>query len=148
MKNNREFTVISVMEDSGIVVISSHEELIECGTFAKVYTKGNKLIDPDTGEDLGYAELYKGTGIVIQSDKQYAMIRCIKKKIITLNNIFLQSFFSPQFEFIGGKKPLAKDVFKEDVFKEDVFKIDSNKYVEAKFNNPVKGDKVKLINNY
>lgn len=139
--NNREFTVISIMDDASIVVIPSHEEIIKCGTFAKVYTKGNKLIDPDTGEDLGYAELYKGTGIVIQSNKSYTMIRCIKKKKITPNNILLQGIYLSRYAFMFNENDKELSV-------EDVFKIDSNKYVEAKFNNPVEGDKVKLINNY
>lgn len=135
--DGQEYNVVGVLENDRIVVIATGGRILPPGTMAIVYTKGNRMKDPDTGEDLGYAEYYKGTGQVVQSDEKIAYLHRIKKLNVgqSLNNRLLKEYMDQSvFSHPWSKIPV-----------EDVYQIDETKYMKGAFESPHQGDKARII---
>lgn len=128
-----EFTVVGVMENDSIVIVSTKGSMIVLGSLCRVYSKSDELFDPDTGESLGYAELFKGSGIVIKCDDKKAYIQCVKIKM-----------FNPLFKSAVDFPSLLGRPILTEVPWNDMYVIDERKYAKSAFLSPQKGDKVSI----
>lgn len=131
-----ELTVVNVLDDCKTVIVANKKIHIKLGTECKLYKKSEMLYDPDTGENLGHAELYKGSGVVIQCDENFVYIACVKSKKFNPLEIIHQ-----RMVYMANMRSLLE--VKPKTFGEP-YEIDKTRYEESAFVNPKKGDKVKF----
>jgi hypothetical protein len=74
----------SLNNDTCLVINKGSEDEIRTGQRVLVYTVGNEeILDPVTGESLGYLEIVKGTGRVIHIQPKMSTIESDKQKSYT-----------------------------------------------------------------
>lgn len=129
----KEFTVVNVMESNSVVVVSTKGTRIKLGTLCRLYSKSDELFDPDTGESLGYAELFKGSGVVVQCNRNLAYIHCIKMKKV-----------SPLYKTAINVSAFGINHTLTEIPWEDRYVIDEEKYAKSTFLSPQNGDIVSI----
>ena len=67
--------VAKVLEDGSVVVNRGANDGVADGQSYLIFTPGEEVRDPETGEDLGRIEIVKGRGKVIHTQERLAIIR-------------------------------------------------------------------------
>lgn len=75
------FKVAEVLSDDTLVLNAGQNKDIKLGYRFLVYSMGNEVKDPDTGENLGKLEIVKETGVVTHLQQNM----CTLKSDITYN---------------------------------------------------------------
>ncbi|MGL6343522.1 MAG: hypothetical protein ACRC80_30815 [Waterburya sp.] len=79
--------VVTVISDTRIAINKGSEHKIHLNQRVLVYRLSNEEIeDPDTGESLGYLEIYKGTGKVISIQEKMSIIESDRYEVKTVKN--------------------------------------------------------------
>lgn len=131
-------TIVKVINDFQIVIDKGKEDRIRQGQRVLLYNLSeDEIIDPNTGESLGYLEIVKGTGRVIDIQEKMSIIE--SEKVIKPD--FYSSIFVRNNEnFINSLKNVLTDSENGRIQQ----LIDGVK-VRIPFDNPQVGDKVKPI---
>jgi len=133
ISNNKNFpaTIVKVIDNYTVAINRGKADKIYVGDEFLIYgLSDEKMIDPETEEDLGFLEIFKGNGKVINVQDRLALIKSIEKKKSRKEIIEEKSnpFSSP---FLYSKEPTKKIV----EFPEE----------NLPFKNPKEGDKAKPI---
>lgn len=79
--------VVTVINNTRIAINRGSEQKIRLNQRVLVYRLSNEEIkDPDTGESLGYLEIYKGTGKVISIQEKMSIIESDRYETRTVKN--------------------------------------------------------------
>ena len=79
--------VVTVINNTRIAINRGSEHKIRLNQRVLVYRLSNEEIkDPDTGESLGYLEIYKGTGKVISIQEKMSIIESDRYETRTVKN--------------------------------------------------------------
>ncbi|MBE9046038.1 hypothetical protein IQ255_16775 [Pleurocapsales cyanobacterium LEGE 10410] len=79
--------VVTVISDTRIAINRGLEHKIRLNQRVLMYRLSNEEIkDPDTGESLGYLEIYKGTGKVISIQEKMSIIESDRYEIKTVKD--------------------------------------------------------------
>lgn len=79
--------VVTIISDTRIAINRGYEHKIHLNQRVLLYRLSNEEIkDPDTGESLGYLEIYKGTGQVISIQEKMSIIESDRYEIKTVKN--------------------------------------------------------------
>lgn len=93
VKNDLICKIASVIDEKTVVINKGFNDGIRMHQTFLVYRIGDKILDPDTGEDLGNLEIVLGRGTVSHvQDKMATLTSCIvkegAKKVIKNNSKF------------------------------------------------------------
>ncbi|WP_372373283.1 hypothetical protein ACDI10_16605 [Vreelandella venusta] len=133
MSDNSLATVAYVVSDFEVVINRGAIDGVEIGQRYLVFSIAGEIEDPDTGESLGRLEISKGTGRVIYVQEKMATVRSdVKQKGKIVKR-------SPKHSRFGGYS-VARLLLEED--KEEIEEYPEE---EIPFDDPERGDKVKLI---
>jgi hypothetical protein len=78
--------VLSARSGSATVNRGEGSEL-KVGDFVEFFATGNRLIDPDTREDLGFEEVYVGKGFVERMMPKYSQISLVEDRGVDVGGI-------------------------------------------------------------
>ncbi|MDC0835643.1 hypothetical protein POG22_22005 [Geitlerinema sp. CS-897] len=116
-------TVVKVLSDSRVVINRGHEHQLKPNQRFILYRlSSEEIIDPETGESLGYLEEFKGIGKIIHIQDKMTIIESSEKE--TYQATERTSIIQKQFGFPNST--IVKTVI-------------------APFDNPQEGDLVKPI---
>lgn len=131
-------TIVKVIDDFQIVINKGKEDGIRQGQRVLLYNlSDDEIIDPNTGESLGYLEIVKGTGRVIHIQEKMAIIE--SEKVIK-PDLYSPIFWRDNENFINSLKNVLTDSENDKIQQ----LIDGIK-VKVPFENPQVGDRVKPI---
>ena len=99
---NEDFKVIKIIDNTSLVINGGSTNGIKVGDTFKIYGKGEKIIDPETKENLGQIDIVKATLIV--SAVYEKMCVCESRFISN----YMTSFMSNSL-FSGQKQTLSVD---------------------------------------
>ncbi len=129
-------TVVEVINEYTLVINKGELHGIRDGQRVLLYAiDDNEIIDPDTGESLGYLEIVKGQGKVVNVQHKMSIVESSKVIQPNLFDSLLGGSFYKRFESViatQGKSEIER-------LKQQI------EGVNLPFENPQVGDKVKPI---
>ena len=101
--------VAKVLSDSKVIITKGSNDGLTKGQRLCVYSKGEEVVDPETGESLGHIEVIKGNGYIVQIQER---ISILEAKIDPIN-LFMKRATKEVLE----QKPVFNDVREGDFAK-------------------------------
>jgi hypothetical protein len=107
MSERTEARVVSVIDHYRCVINWGSDDEVGLGDRFIIYGLGDRLKDPETGEDLGLLEIVRGKGKVTHIQPRLATLETYErealpgKRIIRRNPIFSMGGLGDQIEEVG-----------------------------------------------
>lgn len=129
MSSKEDVATVVKVKNRNVVIINKGEKdkVLEGDYFVLYAATGEKLKDPETGDDLGEYEEFKGEGIVIFTNENTSTIQSTKTKTITETS-----------------RPVGQDLF-QPLWSGSSSETVSSIEQPIGFENPKKGDKARKI---
>ena len=101
-------TIARIISPTRIVINRGSEHGVKKGQQMLVYSlEENEIKDPNTGESLGYLEIYKGTGKIIHVQEKMSILESDRNKYI---EDFTKTLSSPLFRPFPNKVALDENI--------------------------------------
>ncbi|MGP8025080.1 MAG: hypothetical protein ACLQG5_12980 [Methanobacterium sp.] len=134
--SDRKFpaTVVKVLNSYEVAINRGSEDGVREGQMFAIFGfSDEKIIDPESGEDLGLLEIFKGDGEVINVQERMSTIRSARKKPDRKEVIYEDTNDTPYFlRTISNVKPSKR---------REITTVGES----LPFNNPKRDDKAKPI---
>lgn len=83
MSHNNVARVVSILSPTKVVINKGSNDEVEKGQRFVVFSHGDHVKDPETGEDLGQIEVVKGKGEVVHPQERMATLETYELDDIT-----------------------------------------------------------------
>ena len=99
----KELKIIRIIDDRTVIINGGSENDIFTNDIFQIYELGDKIVDPETNEELGFLEQIKDTIIAVNVMEK--MTICTKKpEKIGLEDFYSDLMYVEQNEITGGLK--------------------------------------------